>query len=330
MKLSGVEMMANGEAVLGRVLRSHCTKTSLSSQPNPKLVDTKITYKAKKKKTVEIVDPEKSKPTGKREAVRESVVQDSTAGVVKQGKKPRKTVSTKSKLVTKTEVADDGVTTKVVESWTVSLSTAGALAEATKHLVAADEKLKQIIEAQGSAPVWEHKGSGFSALARAIVYQQLAGKAASTIYGRLIDLCGGAEGMTPTVIAGLSAEELRAVGISGRKAIYLHDLADKFSSGFLTDEKLAVMSEDDLVTALTAVKGIGVWSAHMFMIFHLHKSDVLPVGDLGIRKGFQKLFQLKEQPSAVEMQELALLWRPYRTLASWYLWRLTDMKLPEA
>jgi len=140
----------------------------------------------------------------------------------------------------------------------------------------------------------------------------------------------GAERMTPTVIAGLSAEELRAVGISGRKSTYLHDLADKFSSGFLTDEKLAVMSEDDLVTALTAVKGIGVWSAHMFMIFHLHKPDVLPVGDLGIRKGFQKLFQLKEQPSAVEMQELALLWRPYRTLASWYLWRLSDMKLPEA
>lgn len=140
----------------------------------------------------------------------------------------------------------------------------------------------------------------------------------------------GAEGMTPTVIAGLSAEEMRAVGISGRKSSYLHDLADKFSSGFLTDEKLAVMSEDDLVTALTAVKGIGVWSAHMFMIFHLHKPDVLPVGDLGIRKGFQKLFQLKEQPSAEVMQKLALLWRPYRTLASWYLWRMSDMKLPEA
>jgi len=331
MKLPGVGMTANGEAALGRVLRSHATKASLSSQPNPKLVDAKITYKAKKKKTAEIVDPEKSKPTGKREAVRESVVEESTVAVVKQGKKPRKTVSTKTELVTKrTEVADDGVTTKVVESWTVSLSTAGALAEATKHLVAADEKLKRIIEAHGSAPVWEHKGSSFSALARAIVYQQLAGKAASTIYGRLIDLCGGPEGMTPTVIAGLSAEELRAVGISGRKSTYLHDLADKFSSGFLTDEKLAVMSEDDLVTALTAVKGIGVWSAHMFMIFHLHKPDVLPVGDLGIRKGFQKLFQLKEQPSAVEMQELALLWRPYRTLASWYLWRLSDMKLPEA
>lgn len=140
----------------------------------------------------------------------------------------------------------------------------------------------------------------------------------------------GAEGMTPAVIAALSPEDLRTVGISGRKATYLHDLAEKFTTGFLSDEKLAVMSEDELVTALTAVKGIGVWTAHMFMIFHLHKSDVLPVGDLGIRKGFQKLFQLKQQPSAVEMETLALSWRPYRTLASWYLWRLTDIKVPDA
>jgi DNA-3-methyladenine glycosylase II len=140
----------------------------------------------------------------------------------------------------------------------------------------------------------------------------------------------GAEGMNPTVISALSAEELRTVGISARKAIYLHDLAEKFMSGVLVEEKLSVMSEDDLVTALTAVKGIGVWSAQMFMIFFLHKPDVLPVGDLGIRKGFQKLFQLKQQPSAEQMQELALSWRPYRTLASWYLWRMSDIKVPDS
>ena len=136
--------------------------------------------------------------------------------------------------------------------------------------------------------------------------------------------------MTPARIAALTAEELRAVGISGRKAIYLHDLAEKFSSGFLADERLVVMNEDDLVTALTAVKGIGVWSAHMFMIFYLHKPDVLPVGDLAIRKGFQKLYDLKQQPTPTEMQELALSWRPYRTLASWYLWRMADIKVPDS
>ena len=132
----------------------------------------------------------------------------------------------------------------------------------------------------------------------------------------------GPESVTPAVVAALTADELRAVGISGRKADYLHDLAAKFLSEALSDEKLAAMSEDDLVTALTAVKGIGVWSAHMFMIFHLHKPDVLPVGDLGIRRGFQKLYQLKKEPSAAEMQALALSWRPYRSLASWYLWRV--------
>jgi DNA-3-methyladenine glycosylase II len=131
-------------------------------------------------------------------------------------------------------------------------------------------------------------------------------------------------------MAALTAEELRAAGISGRKATYLHDLAEKFACGFLSDEKLVAMSEDDLVTALTAVKGIGVWSAHMFMIFYLHKPDVLPVGDLGIRKGFQKLYDLQQQPTPAEMQELSLSWRPYRTLASWYLWRVADIKLPSS
>ena len=128
--------------------------------------------------------------------------------------------------------------------------------------------------------------------------------------------------MTPAAIAALTADELRASGIAGRKQDYLHDLADKFLSGALSDEKLVAMSEDELVTALTAVKGIGVWSAQMFMIFHLHKPDVLPVGDLGIRRGFQKLYELKKEPSIAEMQKLANSWRPYRTLASWYLWRV--------
>jgi len=192
MKLPGAAVMSNGEAALGRVLRSHSAKVSIP-QPNAKLVDSKIAFKAKKKETKEA---DKGKPNGKREAVRESIVEESTVAVVKQGKRPRKTTSEKSSLVSKTEVAievsglgSDVLATRI-ESWSVSLSTAGALTEATKHLVAADAKLKQIIEAHGAAPVWEHKGSAFSALARAIVYQQLAGRAADTIYGRLIALCG--------------------------------------------------------------------------------------------------------------------------------------------
>ena len=120
------------------------------------------------------------------------------------------------------------------------------------------------------------------------------------------------------------------MGVSGRKATYLHDLAKHFLSGALSDEKLVMMDEDELVKVLTAVKGIGVWSAHMFMIFYLHKSDVLPVGDLAIRKGFQTLYRLKALPSVTEMEQLASSWRPYRSLASWYLWRVKETILPVA
>lgn len=136
--------------------------------------------------------------------------------------------------------------------------------------------------------------------------------------------------MTPAVIAALTDEQLREVGISGRKATYLHDLAKHFLSGELSDEKLVMMNEDELVKVLTAVKGIGVWSAHMFMIFYLHKPDVLPVGDLAIRKGFQTLYRLKALPSVTEMEQLASSWRPYRSLASWYLWRVKETILPVA
>lgn len=185
--------MLNGE-VVGRLLRSQTAK----ARPNAKLVDAKITFKVKKK------EAKGGKPNGKREAgaVTESVVVEESSEIA-VGKRPRKTTSSKKRSVvvseTKTEVAtqvsglgSDVLTTSSfkVESWAVSLSTAEAMAEATKHLVAADAKLKQIIEAHGAAPVWEHKGNGFSALARAIVYQQLAGRAADTIYGRLLALCG--------------------------------------------------------------------------------------------------------------------------------------------
>ncbi|KAG0615308.1 hypothetical protein M758_5G031000 [Ceratodon purpureus] len=343
MKLSGA--MLNGE-VVGRVLRSRSAKVVQANVA--KLVDSKITFKAKKGAKAAV---EKEKPSGKREAgAATSLAESGGAGAVEQGKKPRKS-SEKTIVVTETistEVATEGadqgvgasggssvvgkvtISSSTTESWGISLSTAGAVAEATKHLIAADTKLAQIIGSHGSSPVWEQTGSCFTALTRSIVYQQLAGKAAAAIYGRLIALCGGPESLTPARITALTDEELRAVGISGRKATYLHDLAEKFTSGFLADEKLMVMNEDDLVTALTAVKGIGVWSAHMFMIFYLHKPDVLPVGDLAIRKGFQKLFDLKQQPTPAEMQELALSWRPYRTLASWYLWRMADIKMPDS
>jgi DNA-3-methyladenine glycosylase II len=137
-----------------------------------------------------------------------------------------------------------------------------------------------------------------------------------------------AEGVTPAAVASLSASQMREIGISGRKASYLHDLANHFVTGALSDDIIQQMDEETLMAALTAVKGIGVWSVHMFMIFWLHKSDVLPVGDLGVRKGFQKLYQLEALPSVSQMTEIAASWRPFRSLGAWYLWRLNDNSRP--
>lgn len=116
------------------------------------------------------------------------------------------------------------------------------------------------------------------------------------------------------------------MGVSGRKASYLHDLATKYKSGVLSDPSILEMDDEALLRVLTTVKGIGVWSVHMFMIFSLQRPDVLPVGDLGVRKGVQLLFGLKELPKPVQMEKLCEKWRPYRSIGSWYMWRLIESK----
>ncbi|CAK9219648.1 unnamed protein product [Sphagnum troendelagicum] len=221
-------------------------------------------------------------------------------------------------------------TVKQKSYWTLSLHGNEAIATATKHLMEADAKLKAVIEWHDQGPQFEQCTSCFSALARSIVYQQLAPKAAHSINTRLVTLCEKkhAEGVTPAVVASLSASQMREIGISGRKASYLHDLANHFVTGALSDDIIQQMDEETLMAALTAVKGIGVWSVHMFMIFWLHKSDVLPVGDLGVRKGFQKLYHLEALPSVSQMTEIAASWRPFRSLGAWYLWRLNDNSRP--
>jgi DNA-3-methyladenine glycosylase II len=132
----------------------------------------------------------------------------------------------------------------------------------------------------------------------------------------------GLDRLTPTTISQFSAEQMRAIGISGRKASYLHDLAANFLSGALSDSDINNMDDESLMKALTAVKGIGVWSVHMFMLFSLHKADVLPVSDLGVRKGLQKLYSLKELPNPAQAEKIASCWQPYRSLGSWYMWRV--------
>ena len=163
----------------------------------------------------------------------------------------------------------------------------------------------------------------FSALTRAIVGQQLSTKAASTIYSRLLALLSAGH-PTPDALAALSDEQLRAVGISRQKAAYLRDLADKVRSTALNLDALETMSDEEVVTALSQVKGIGRWSAEMFLIFRLHRPDVLPVGDLGIVNAVHRVYRLRKRPTADRIRRLGEAWRPYRSVASWYLWRSLD------
>lgn len=160
----------------------------------------------------------------------------------------------------------------------------------------------------------------FSALVRAIVFQQLSTKAASTIYSRLVAFLPDAA-LTPVTLAAVSDEQLRAAGISRQKGGYLRDLCAKVSGGVVPLEDLERMDDEQVIAALTAIKGIGRWSAEMFLMFRLHRPDVLPVGDLGILNAVMKVYGLRKKPTPDRLRRLGETWKPYRSVASWYLWR---------
>ncbi|XP_022949777.1 DNA-3-methyladenine glycosylase 1-like [Cucurbita moschata] len=205
-----------------------------------------------------------------------------------------------------------------------SLSSSDVICTAIDHLRRSDPLLIRLLDSCES-PNFK-SNPPFLALTKSILYQQLATKAAESIYNRFASLCGGDAAVLPDAVLGLSPQQLRVVGVSGRKASYLHDLATKFIEGSLSNSSILEMDDETLLSALTAVKGIGVWSVHMFMIFTLHRPDVLPVGDLGVRKGVQRLYGLKELPKPVEMEKLCEKWKPYRSMGAWYMWRLMEMK----
>lgn len=202
-------------------------------------------------------------------------------------------------------------------------------AKALAHLRAADSALAAIIEAVGPFRM-ELKSSRslFGALAEAIVYQQLSNKAATTIYGRVEALYPRATaGFTPKHILRTADEKLRGCGLSRAKVLAVQDLARRVDAGELpTLEEAHGLPDAELIERLVTVRGIGRWSAEMFLMFRLGRPDVLPVGDLGIQKGFMRLFNLKTMPTAEKMVKLAKPFRPYRSAACWYLWRLTEEK----
>lgn len=164
----------------------------------------------------------------------------------------------------------------------------------------------------------------FQSLLRAIVFQQLSGKAATTILNRFIALFPKSKFPTPEKVLKMPDAKLRSVGLSNAKTNYVKDLAKRFLDGTIVPKKFPKMTDEEIREHLIVVKGIGRWSADMFLMFTLYRPDVLPTGDLAIQKSFQKLFGLKKAPDAAKMENLARSWAPYRTVASYYLWRIAD------
>jgi DNA-3-methyladenine glycosylase II len=194
---------------------------------------------------------------------------------------------------------------------------------AVSSICRSDPELRPVVREHGH-PELSRTRNAFASLGRAIIYQQLSGKAAGTIFSRFKALYPGRSFPRPEELAATSVETLRSVGVSRQKASYLLDLAARFASGEIQSRRLLRAGEDEVRATLTAVKGIGDWSVDMFLIFGLVRPDVLPTGDLGVRKGMQRYFSLDELPEAELMRELARPWEPYRSLASWYMWRVAE------
>jgi DNA-3-methyladenine glycosylase II len=207
--------------------------------------------------------------------------------------------------------------------------TPGLHRSAVRHLRRADPVLAAVVARHGPHRFeLRTDGSHFDAIARAIVSQQLSVKAASTIHGRFRALYDGAGG-TPDVVARIPERRLREAGLSWQKISYIQDLARRVTSGELELERIHEMPDDELVARLTAVKGVGVWTAQMFLMFRLGRPDVLPVLDLGIQKAVQRAYGLRKRPSHRQMEKIGKAWAPYRTIACWYLWRSLDQPKSE-
>lgn len=200
-----------------------------------------------------------------------------------------------------------------------------ASAAAIAHLRSGDPVLCAIIDACGplrsQSDGRPDRHDHYGALLRSIVNQQLSVLAGRAIYGRLVDRYGGRPPRPEEVLADDPEELRQAVGLSRAKVSFLRSLAEHVLDGSLKLEQLDALADEEVIVELTAVKGLGVWTAHMFLMSHLERPDVLPVGDLGIRRAFERAYGLQELPDAETMERIAERWRPHRTLACRYLWR---------
>jgi DNA-3-methyladenine glycosylase II len=195
--------------------------------------------------------------------------------------------------------------------------------KAIDHLKKSDPVMHGIIERVGSFRM-EFGEPVFHSLAEAIVYQQLNGKAAVTIFKRFAALTG--EPVTPEGIAKLTDQQLRSVGLSRQKSSYLRDMAERAIRGELDFTRLPEMTDEEVIKHLTQVKGVGVWTAHMFLMFTLKRPNVLPTGDFGVQMAIKKHYNKRKLPKPLQMEKVAKPWEPYRSIACWYLWRSLDIK----
>ena len=198
------------------------------------------------------------------------------------------------------------------------------LKEATRHLSASDPILARVIASAPLPDITPHTDY-YRALVNSIIGQQLSVKAAATIKQRFADLFGS-DFPTPEQIIARDIEELRSVGLSRPKARYVQDLAQHIIDGTVRFATIDQLSNDEIIAELTAVKGVGEWTVHMFLLFCMGRLDVLPTGDLGIRSGIKKLYGLSELPSPDEVRQIAAAnsWHPYESVASWYVWHSLD------
>jgi DNA-3-methyladenine glycosylase II len=191
--------------------------------------------------------------------------------------------------------------------------------EATDHLSRVDAKLAAVIERTGPCTL-KPGGDCFIALSRAIISQQISGVVAKAITKRFKKLFPRSR-PTPKHLVTLTDEQLRSAGLSRQKLSYLRDLAAHFVDGKVPIRRFSKMTDEEIIQSLIPIKGIGRWTAEMFLIFVLNRTDLLPVDDLGVRKGFQKVYGLRTEPKAAKMIQIAEKWRPWRTIGSWYMWR---------
>jgi len=195
-------------------------------------------------------------------------------------------------------------------------------------LLKKDKKMRVLINEFGR-PDFNLRQDYFQSLLRSIVFQQLSGKAAQTIYERFVNLIPKTSNHCPNEVLKLDKEEMRKAGLSFRKIDYVRNLADYFENNSFHKKDVEKMSDQEISKELIQIKGIGQWTVDMFLMFTLNREDILPCKDLGIQKGIKKILNMKNLPSKKEMENCSRKWRPYRTIACWYLWRMVDDKFAE-